>query len=156
MKVFISWSGQVSHEVALALREWLPVVLPYARALGVVGGHSEGSAMGNGTRGATGDATNCGILCITSENAHEAWLNFEAGALSKTVAQAQVHPFLLGLRPSDLAGPLAQFQMTEFERADVAKLARALNDTAGAQRLSQERLEQNFQDVLADSRSIPS
>jgi hypothetical protein len=24
MKIFISWSGGLSHEVALALREWLP------------------------------------------------------------------------------------------------------------------------------------
>jgi hypothetical protein len=27
MKVFISWSGNTSHLVALALREWLPSVL---------------------------------------------------------------------------------------------------------------------------------
>ena len=27
MKVFISWSGDTSHNVALALREWLPSVL---------------------------------------------------------------------------------------------------------------------------------
>ena len=27
MKVFISWSGDISHNVALELREWLPLVL---------------------------------------------------------------------------------------------------------------------------------
>lgn len=27
MKLFISWSGDTSHELALALRDWLPDVL---------------------------------------------------------------------------------------------------------------------------------
>ena len=27
MKVFLSWSGRVSHEVALAFKEWLPLVI---------------------------------------------------------------------------------------------------------------------------------
>jgi hypothetical protein len=27
MKVFISWSGHLSHEVALAFRDWLPSVI---------------------------------------------------------------------------------------------------------------------------------
>ncbi|MCX5899546.1 MAG: hypothetical protein NTX06_02220 [Proteobacteria bacterium] len=27
MKIFISWSGEVSHSVALALRDWLPSVI---------------------------------------------------------------------------------------------------------------------------------
>ena len=27
MKVFLSWSGELSHKVALAFREWLPNVI---------------------------------------------------------------------------------------------------------------------------------
>src|SRR5438309_2275444 len=29
MKVFISWSGERSHALAMALRDWLPLVLHY-------------------------------------------------------------------------------------------------------------------------------
>ena len=142
MKIFVSWSGDLSHDVAVALRGWLPVVLPDADPW------VSSEDIPKGSRWATElatqlDTTNCGILCITPQNAQEAWINFEAGALSKTVAQAQIHPFLLGLRPEDLTGPLAQFQITEFERTDVAKLVRALNSAAGAHQLSHDRLEHN-------------
>jgi hypothetical protein len=51
-----------------------------------------------------------GILCVTTENIHESWLNFEAGALVKSLDEARVHPIPLGLKSSDVVGPLALFQ----------------------------------------------
>ena len=44
------------------------------------------------------------------------------GALSKSIATARIHPFLFGVEPRDLPGPLAQFQTTRFSKEDLRKL----------------------------------
>lgn len=143
MKVFISWSGETSHGAALALREWIPVVLPYAKTWV----SSEDIAKGSrwGAELATElDTTNCGIVCLTVKNVQEPWLNFEAGALSKAVNKSQVHPLLLGMRSDELEGPLSQFQATEFKEGDVKKLVSAINNGAGSLALTGGQLDRNF------------
>jgi len=49
-----------------------------------------------------------GILCLTRDNLAAPWMLFEAGALSKTLERTFVCPYLLGLRPADLGGPLVR------------------------------------------------
>jgi hypothetical protein len=84
VKIFISWSGEKSREVAIALREWLPAVInsvePFVSSKDIdpgtrwqmeVAGQLESSAYG--------------IICVASENQSSPWLNFEAGALAKMV-----------------------------------------------------------------------
>ncbi|GAB3986531.1 hypothetical protein GCM10027615_78930 [Plantactinospora veratri] len=72
--------------------------------------------------------TSQGLVCVTSDNVSEPWLNFEAGALAKSVTAARVRPVLLDVRPADVTGPLAQFQATSLtEKADVFKLMASLN-----------------------------
>ena len=58
------------------------------------------------------DTTNCGIICVTPDNMREPWLHFEAGALSKSVKQAQVHPFLL----KDMLGRDIVLPITSIDR----------------------------------------
>ena len=149
MKIFISWSGELSRAVALALREWISVVLPFAEAWVSSEDIPKGSRW-EAELATELNTTHCGILCLTPDNIQEPWLNFEAGALSKTFQRMPVHPFLLGVRPADLTGPLSQFQATQFTRDDVQKLVRIINDAAGAATLSKERLDQNFQTCWPD------
>src|SRR5262245_20899010 len=118
MKVFISWSGNTSHAIALVLRDWLPSVLQSIEPF-VSSEDTE-----KGARWATEIAqrlsdTLFGILCVTGENLSSPWLNFEAGALSKSLDKSKVSPFLVGLRPVDLVGPLSQFQATLPQFDDV-------------------------------------
>ena len=142
MKIFISWSGEVSHSVALSLRDWLPVVLPFVEAWVSSEDIPKGSRWGE--RLATElDTTNCGIICVTPDNMREPWLHFEAGALSKSVKQAQVHPFLLAVSPDEL-GPLSLFQATECRMEDVRKLVRAINDAAAEASIPRESVDRNF------------
>lgn len=56
-------------------------------------------------------------------------LNFEAGSLSKAVAEADVHvaPFLFGLRKGEVRGPLAQFQLTGYDEQEVRGLVASMN-----------------------------
>jgi hypothetical protein len=126
MKVFISWSGDISHDVALALREWLPSVLqsvePYVSSEDVEKGARWSAEVGRQL-----NETAFGILCVTADNIGSAWLNFEAGALSKSIDTSHVTPFLLGLRPAELTGPLSQFQATLPNVDDVTRLIKSLN-----------------------------
>jgi hypothetical protein len=68
------------------------------------------------------DQADFGLIVVTPENVESSWINFEAGALGKGL-NGRVAPVLVGLRKADVAGPLAQFQMTELEdKEDVWKL----------------------------------
>ena len=131
MKVFISWSGHVSHQVALILRVWLPKVIqslePYVSSEDIDKGSRWVADLSKEL-----DDTSFGIFCITKGNINAPWLNFEAGVLSKSVVeQGRVAPLLFGLRPSEIKGPLAVFQSTTCDKTDVQKLVQSLNDTGG-------------------------
>ena len=143
MKVFLSWSGDKSHTVALAFRDWLPSVIqslePYVSS----------EDLDKGTRWSTDIAkeladSSFGILCVTKDNQFEPWLNFEAGALSKTIDETFVSPFLFDISRTEVTGPILQFQSTIFARDDVAKLLGAMNRACGDSKLTNERLERAF------------
>ncbi len=126
MKVFLSWSGSASKQVALALREWLPNVIqaiePWMSSEDIEKGERWSSAVE--TELAT---TKAGIICVTPDNRDAPWMNFEAGALSKTVEKQMVCPYLFHLKPSDLTGPLVQFQASEANKDETHKMIATLN-----------------------------
>ena len=80
MKLFISWSGEVSHRVALHFKEWLPVVLPFVEAWVSSEDIPKGSRWG-AELATQLEGTDAGIVCLVPGNIDEPWLNFEAGAL---------------------------------------------------------------------------
>lgn len=126
MKIFISWSGDVSKKVAEAIREWLPTVLQTVKP------YFTPSDIEKGTRWSSDiakelDDSMAGIFCVTPQNINSQWLMFEAGAISKKVDQSLVCPILIGLDNSDIKGPLTQFQTTLFEKSDFRKLVYDLN-----------------------------
>ena len=129
MKVFISWSGSRSKALATALRDWLPLVLQYAKPW------VSDKDIGAGDRWAQSiagelETSNFGIICITPENLGSEWVLFEAGALSKSMLDAKVIPLLFGLELSDLSGPLSQFQAQKAEEAGIMEIIRAINKVA--------------------------
>ena len=126
MKVFISWSGARSRFIAESLRSWLPRVLqsvrPWMSGVDISAGARWFPELPNQLSEAR-----VGLICITPENQLNPWLLFEAGALSKTVDQTFVCPILLDLSPSQLTGPLAQFQARELTREGIDKIVSTLN-----------------------------
>lgn len=144
MKVFLSWSGSKSHKIALVLREWIPSVIqsiePYVSS----------EDIDKGTRWSTDIAkelqnSTFGILCVTSDNIEAPWLNFEAGALSKTMDKSYVSPFLFDIKKSEVQGPILQFQSTVFEKDDIFKLLKSLNNACATEnKLSEKRLKDTF------------
>jgi hypothetical protein len=144
MKVFISWSGDMSHKIAVALGAWLPSVIqavkPFVSSRDIAAGDRWGEVLADELA-----ETRFGIICITPFNLRAPWLNFESGALSKTVDRSSVVPLLCGVDRSLVHGPLAQFQSTLFTREEMAALLCSLNDRlAEESRLSAELLRRTF------------
>ena len=96
MKVFISWSGEQSRQVALALRAWLPQALQAASPYMSEKEHEAG-ALWDRLLSTALEESDFGVICVTPSNLESRWLNFEAGALSKAVDQARVVPLLFNL-----------------------------------------------------------
>ena len=64
--------------------------------------------------------------------------------MSKTVEFSRVTPFLFGMSPTDLKGPLVQFQACVFTEKDVGRLVSSLNDACGEERLETARLDRSL------------
>lgn len=143
MKVFLSWSGELSHKTAIVFRDWLPSVIqsivPYVSSEDIDKGARWSTDIAKELENST-----FGMLCVTKENVHAPWLTFEAGALSKTMEKAAVSPFLFDIKRSEVSGPILQFQSTIFEKEDIKKLVFSLNRACGTETLTDERLEKAF------------
>ena len=143
MKIFLSWSGDISHKVAMTFRNWLPSVIqsinPYVSSEDIDKGARWSTDIAKELENST-----FGILCVTNENINAPWLNFEAGALSKTMDKSLVSPFLFDIKRSDVDGPILQFQSTIFEKEDIKKLIFSLNKACEQDQLNEERLEKTF------------
>jgi hypothetical protein len=143
MKVFISWSGELSHRIAVILKEWLPTIIqvvePYVSSEDIDKGARWFSDVSEKL-----SACNFGLLCLTRENMGAPWVLFEAGALSKSLAQSKVSPFLIDISPADLSGPLAQFQATTPTAVDVLKLLRSINRELDERKLDDALIEKSF------------
>ena len=130
MKVFLSWSGERSLQLAEALRDWLPLVLqtlqPWLSSRDLDRGALWASNMTNEL-----SETGVGIFCLTRENLGSNWIHFEAGAISKSLDNSFVCTLLLGLEPSDLTLPLSLFQSTRVTRTDIGKLVATLHRASG-------------------------
>jgi hypothetical protein len=134
VKVFISWSGEMSKELAEAIRDWLPAVLQSVKPFFTP------SDIEKGARWSTDiarelEASAIGIFCLTPENLSKPWIMFEAGALSKMVGTARVCPILFNVDSSDLEGPLVQFQACPFTEGEMRKLIKSINLALGDSRL---------------------
>jgi predicted nucleotide-binding protein len=144
MKVFLSWSGRQSRGVALALRDWLPAVLqaiePWLSSEDIPAGARWVSEISKVLKDAE-----IGILCLTAENLNSNWLNFEAGALSKRFDRSIVGVYAVGIEPSDVTGPLAQFQVTRADKEDTYRLVRAINDALGDASIAEPQLQRSFE-----------
>lgn len=131
MKVFISWSGDRSKSLAIALKEWIPLILQYAKPWLSEKDISAGDRWAQAVSGEL-ESSNFGILCITPENISSEWILFEAGALSKSMLDAKVIPLLFGLELSDLSGPLSQFQALKVDQQGIMDVIKAINAVSEA------------------------
>jgi hypothetical protein len=149
VKVFISWSKPRSKMLAELLRDWLPEVIQQVQPWISSADIDKGQRWANEVSSKL-SALDQGLLCLTPENQHEPWLNFEAGALAKAVDESRVRPVLLDLKPANLTGPIAQFQAAvASDRDDMWRVVHSLNQ-ASQTPLESHRLERAFERLWRD------
>ncbi len=130
MKVFISWSGYLSRALAVELRDWLPMVVHQVDAWMSGRDIEPGQrwALALGRELAQSDFA---VICLTRDSRQSPWILFEAGAVARSL-EARVVPLLFGIAPSDLDGPLAQFQCVQVDRLGMERLVSRLYDSSSS------------------------
>ena len=144
MELFISWSGERSQKVAEALRDWLPNVIQSVEPF------MSASDIEKGSRWSSDIATHLeraqfGLICLTRENLEAPWLLFEAGALSKSIENSRVVPYLYGISLAELQEPLAQFQAALADKSSTLEVVKSINEESGEYALESTRLEDTFE-----------
>lgn len=133
MRVFLSWSGELSQAIAELMHDWLPSVIqtvdPFLSSTSIEKGSRWGAQLTAGL-----SAAGFGLVVLTRENLSSPWMTFEAGALSEGLSSGRVCPLLVDIEPGDVVGPLAEFQGCRLVKPDMSKLigsmSRALDDGA--------------------------
>ena len=143
MKVFLSWSGERSKQVANLLSDWLCCVIQVSRPWISTRDLDRGSLWFGEINDQLKDTT-VGIICLTQENKTRPWILFEAGALAKGLSTSRVCTLLVDLDPKDIEDPLAQFNHTFPTRESVFGLVKTLNGTLANNGLDNRILEQVF------------
>lgn len=155
MKVFICWSEERSKVVAEALRDWLKRVIqelkPFLSTKDIRSGKRWLSEIASELK-----ETKFGILCLTPENLGTPWINFEAGALSKTIDDKTfVCPYLIGgLQPAEVPDPLGQFQSNLADKEGTQKLLKAINSALADRKLDESVLDDAFEKFWPDLEKV--
>lgn len=143
MKVFISWSGDMSRELGEVLRTWIPAVIQQVKPYFTPNDIEKGTRWSSDIASELSESR-VGVICLTKDNLEKPWIMFEAGALSKQLDSSHVCPILFDVDSSDLKGPLVQFQSTPFNRSEIKKLITTINKALGENRLDDSVLSSVF------------
>lgn len=141
MKVFVSWSGDLSKKYAAFLKNWLEQCIQsvevFFSAEDIEKGETWHAKLSSELRD-----TNFGIVCLTSENVNAPWIHFEAGALSKML-DSRVATLAINVNFADIKGPLSTFQATKLEKEDIYQLLGSINKSQ-EKPLAEDKLKASF------------
>ena len=143
-KVFISWGGDLSKQLAEEVKNWLPSVLQFVKPYFTPDDIEKGARWESHIAQELA-TSNVGIICLTKDNINRPWILFEAGALSKNFGKANVCTILFNFESSQITGPLTSFQATKFDKADFKKLIKTINDTGNESKLDAKVLDDVFE-----------
>jgi tetratricopeptide (TPR) repeat protein len=114
MKIYVSWSGELARQASEILRSSLQRVFPTLDVWITGSDISVGMRWVDEIHNAVRTSA-LAILCVTKESRSSPWINFELGML--VASGSRVVPWVIDLDPSELSGPLAQYQAADsFER----------------------------------------
>ncbi len=145
MRISLSWSGNLSHRVALILSKWLPSVVQAVTPFVSVDEKRRGAAWFKAIKDQH-NQMDFGIICLSRENLSAPWLLFEAGVLSTRFDEAHVCAILIGdVSEADLEEPIVNFQTIRLnDKEDMRKLVQKLNQMHGTRMLAANALNSAF------------
>jgi len=148
MKVFLSWSGTKSRLYAEVFNKYISIIIPgietFMSSEEIDKGMRWGDKIAKELHG-----TDYGILFVTNDNVSSSWLNFEAGALSKSIDAGRVAPLLIDAKIEELAGtPISQFQASLFDKDELKKLIISIAKSGSTTKV--EIVSQYFEKFWAD------
>lgn len=145
MKIFFSWSGNKSHEIAKILSEWIPCVVQAAEKW-ISSKDIDRGAMWFGEIAEQLKDSNFGIVVLTKENQNKPWLMFESGALYKGLLESRICTFLvdLSVRDIDTESPIRQVNHTVIEKESIFSLIKTINKCVENGSIPEENLKRLF------------
>lgn len=126
MKIFLSWSGDLSREVASLLKTYLPVMLQDVDVFTSQHDIPSGERWSHRIAKTLED-TNFGIVLLSHGTLARPWLLFEAGALTKHLDGRACCLLLGDLSFADVMPPLSQFENRRFIKTEVRQLLSDIN-----------------------------
>jgi TIR domain len=129
-KVFISWSGELSKQLAGGIRQWLPQVLQFTEPYFTPDDVQKGALWDSVMAKELELASFC-IIALTRESLNSLWIMFEAGAISNKLDKGRVCPIVFDLKPTEIEGPLSRFQAVRFNQEEILLLIKSINKAAG-------------------------
>ncbi|MCZ4275310.1 toll/interleukin-1 receptor domain-containing protein [Rhodococcoides yunnanense] len=133
LKIFISWSGTTSENVAKVwhslIKECFDNSKPFMSQFDIELGTRGLNTIANELKG-----TVFGLVIVTKANQQSQWLHYESGALTKDFDNplTKLIPVLVGFdSPGDLSGPLAAFQSTLLNYESVVRILTQIQKAIG-------------------------
>lgn len=126
MKVFISWSGELSKNIAEVIKTWLPCIIQSVEVFFSPDDIEKGE---NWDTKVSTELLECkyGIICLTKENVSAPWIHFESVALAKAL-DSRVATLMINVTPTDIKGPLSRYQATKLDKDDFFQLIKNINE----------------------------
>jgi hypothetical protein len=109
MKIYVSWSGELARRASEFLRSSLTQAFPELDVWMTGSDISPGMRWVDEIQNAV-RTSDLAIVSVTKESRSSPWINFELGLL--VASGSRVVPWVIDLEPSELSGPLAQYQAT--------------------------------------------
>jgi TIR domain-containing protein len=129
MNIFLSWSGNQSHLLAQAFKEWLPEVIqsvkPFLSSKDISAGVQWFPKLK-----AELEAADFGIVCLTRSNLKAEYIMLESGAMAMRVEAAKLVPVLCDISEAELGrNPLTAFNYVHLTPEGVFKLIESINNS---------------------------
>lgn len=145
MRVFSSWSGSYTRQIAEAFADWIPCVLQTARIFISSGDIQAGERWQSKINAALLDI-DFGIVFLTKENKEKPWIMFEAGALAKNLDDSRVVPILCDAREIDFEkSPLLQFQYVYLDKDGIYSLMKSIHGSMETEGVSDRIFSKSFE-----------
>lgn len=144
LKIFVSWSGKVSKDIAIAVKSWLEST-PVRISVFMSEESLQSGVDSIATIREELSETYFGLVVLTPDNLKAEWIHFEAGALSKDIGRSRLVPLLFGLTFDQLPKTLNGFHARRFDRDSMLKLLLDINKFAPT-KASEAAIKRNFSD----------